>query len=175
VCKQAADVVMSRACPPGCKGIDNNEIDALRVELAQAKEYAAHWMENALGHIACEQHTATHVGEMVECPFCVADRLRAEMAQVKKDANHQCRERVKEFERANNLQSELAAEKQRFQNVMGKEVAAVLGAAKEVEKTSHLEPEQHFECGIWWSHPHEDYVKAMEKLSESVRELREAK
>ena len=55
------------------------EIKRLRAELAEAKAFADHWRDCALGHIACEQHTESHVGEMVDCPFCVADRLRAEL------------------------------------------------------------------------------------------------
>ena len=107
-------------------------------ELAEAKALADHWRDCALGHIACEQHTQTHVGEMVDCPFCVADSLRAELAQAEeteaqlREANQRLQNQIdalqgikdrkdlaekmvrEEREWRLKAQAELAAEKQRY-------------------------------------------------------------
>ena len=59
----------------------------LLTEIKQLRAEVAYWQDKALGHIACEQHTETHVGEMVECPFCVADRLRAKVKLLEDNLN----------------------------------------------------------------------------------------
>ena len=62
------------------------EIRQLRREREGAYGLAEYWKDQALGHIACEQHTETHSGEMMDCPYCVADQLRAELAVARKEA-----------------------------------------------------------------------------------------
>jgi hypothetical protein len=49
------------------------EYKKLEAQLVESEREKNYWVDVALGHIACEEHTSTHVGGMVACPFCVAE------------------------------------------------------------------------------------------------------
>lgn len=59
------------------------ENEELEVKYKESNLSSTYWKDKALGLIACEEHTESHVGEMVDCPFCVADKLGIEVKKYK--------------------------------------------------------------------------------------------